>query len=150
MVKKKYINKDTIVDKISPKRIYIDRSDSSPNTKAIRLITNEKEVKNFLINNGFESIVLGNLHFKDQIKIFNNAEIIVGLHGAGFSNISFCKTGTKVIELKNTTDGKVIENLALNNNLIYKSINCEAVKFKVAQFGHINVPIESLKKIIES
>jgi len=149
-LKEKYINKESIGSKIFSKRIYIDRSDSSPNTKAKRLITNENEVKDFLFNNGFESAVLGNLHFEDQVKIFNNAEIIVGLHGAGFSNISFCKTGTKVIELKNTTDGKVIENLALNNDLIYKSINCEAVKFKIAQFGHINVPIESLKKIIES
>ena len=35
-------------------------------------------------------------------------------------------------------------------HLIYKSIKCEASKFKFAQFGHINVPISSLQKSIES
>ena len=49
-----------------------------------------------------------------------------------------------------TTDGKVLKNLAISNSLIYKSITSEAIKFKVAQFGHINVSINSLKKTIES
>ena len=49
-LKEKYIIKESISRKIFPKRIYIDRSDSSPNTKAIRLITNENEVKDFLLN----------------------------------------------------------------------------------------------------
>ena len=88
-----------------PRKIYIDRSDSSSNTKDLRLILNENEVKSFLAKEGFKNIVLSNIHFKDQAKIFNNAEIIVGLHGAGFANLCFCKPGAKVIELKNTTDG---------------------------------------------
>ena len=86
------------------------------------------------------------MHLRDQVKIFNNAEIIVGLHGAGFANLCFCKPGTKIIELRNTTDSKVLENLAISNSLIYKSINFEAIKFKVAQYGHINVSINLLKK----
>ena len=149
-LKEKYINNEINDNLNLPKKIYIDRSDSSSNTRDLRLIINENEVKSFLKNNGFEFLKLGNLHFKDQVKIFHNAEIIVGLHGGGFSNLCFCKPGTRVIELKNTTDRKVIENLAINNSLIYKSIKCEALKFKFSQFGHINVPISSLEKSIES
>jgi len=149
-LKEKYINKKLINNSTTPKKIYIDRSDSTSNTRSLRLIINENEVKNFLNNNGFKSITLGDLHFKDQVRLFDNAEIIIGLHGGGFSNLSFCKTGTKVVELKNTTDGRVIENLAINQGLVYKSIVCEATKFKIAQFGHINVSINSLKKVIES
>ena len=42
------------------------------------------------------------------------------------------------------------ENLAISNKLIYKSINCEATKYKMAQFGHINVSINKLKEIVEN
>ena len=150
-LKKKYIKSTDIEISKFPKKIFIDRSDSSANTKGLRLITNENEVKNFLIDKGFEPVVLGNFHFKEQIEIFNNAEIIVGLHGSGFANLSFCKPGTKVIELKSQTAGKVIEHLALTNQLIYKSISCEATKFKGShQFGHIEVSINLLEEIINS
>ena len=149
-LKKKYISNEINNKSIFPKKIYIDRSDSSSNARNLRLIINENEVKQFLTKNGFENIILGNMHFRDQVKIFNNAEIIVGLHGAGFANLCFCKPGTKIIEFRNTTDGKMYENLAISNSLIYKSINSEAIKFKLAQYGHINVSINSLKKIIES
>ncbi len=148
-LRNKYINQETKNETNLPKKIYIDRSDSSSNTKNLRLITNEEEIKKFLENKGFRSIALGNFHFKEQVKFFNNAEIVVGLHGAGFGNLCFCKPKTKVVELKMNTDGKVIENLAINNGLIYKSIICEALKYKMAQFGHINVSLDSLKKIVE-
>ena len=149
-LKQKYISNEINNKSIFPKKIYIDRSDSSSNTKNLRLIINENEVKQFLTKNGFENIILGNMHFRDQVKIFNSAEIIVGLHGAGFANLCFCKPGTKIIEFRSTTDGKMYENLAISNSLIYKSINSEAIKFKLAQYGHINVSIDSLKKTIES
>ena len=61
------------------------------------------------------------------MQIFNNADIIVGLHGAGFANLCFCKPSTKIIELKSNTAGKMIENMAAINNLTYKSISCEAI-----------------------
>ena len=150
-LKKKYIKSTDIEISKFPKKIFIDRSDSSANTKGLRLITNENEVKNFLIRNDFKPITLGNFHFKDQVKIFNNAEIIIGLHGGGFANLCFCKTGTKVVELQNSTYGKVIENLAKANELNYKSINCELSEYKgYNQFGHINVSINLLKETIES
>ena len=114
------------------------------------MLINENEVKNFLINKGFKSIILGNLHFSDQIKIFNNAEIIVGLHGAGFANMCFCKPDTKIVEIKSTKTKQVIENLARTNGLFYKSISFEPTNFvSENSFGQINVSINSLKKIIE-
>ena len=65
--------------------------------------------------------------------------------------LCFCKKGTKVVELQNTIYGKVIENLAKANELIYKSVNCEFSEYKgYNQFGHINVSINLLKETIES
>ena len=135
----------------TPKKVYIDRSDTSSNTKKLRSIVNENEVKDFLNSNGFEFISLGNFSFKDQVKIMNNADIVVGLHGAGFANFCFCKEKTKIVEFKSNTAGKMYENLARSNNLNYKVISCKPEKFDYQnQYGHINIPIMELKKTIES
>ena len=88
-------------------------------------------------------------HFSDQVKIFSNAEIVIGLHGAAFANLCFCKPGTKVFELVTATSGKMIENMAVINGLIHKSISCVPREYEYNQSGHINVSIDLLKKIIE-
>lgn len=133
------------------KKVYIDRSDSDSNTKKLRSIINEREVKEFLKNKGFKFIPLGNFSFKEQIEIMNNADMVVGLHGAGFANFCFCKPQTKVIEFKSSTAGKMYENLANSNNLIYKVISCRPEKFDYQnQYGHIKVPINKLEETIKS
>ena len=149
-LKKKFIKKN-INEKVNfSKKIYIDRGDSISNVKDLRSITNEEKVKQFLLQDGFKIIKLGDLHFKDQVLTFNNADIIVGLHGAGFANLAFCKSNTKIIELRNQTAGKMIENLAIKNKLFYKPLNCETNKFDHSnQFAHINVPIEKLEEFIK-
>jgi capsular polysaccharide biosynthesis protein len=149
-LKKKFIKKN-INEKINfSKKIYIDRGDSTSNIKDLRSITNEEEIKQFLLQNGFKTIKLGDLHFKDQVLTFNNADIIVGLHGAGLANLCFCRTGTKLIELKSNAAGVQYENLAIKNGLIYKSISCQPSKFDYKnQFGHINVPIKKLEEFIK-
>ena len=149
-LKKKFIKKN-INEKVNfSKKIYIDRSDSISNIKDLRSITNEEEIKQFLLQNGFKIIKLGDLHFKDQVLTFNNADIIVGHHGAGFANLAFCKSNTKIIELRNQTAGKMIENLAIKNKLFYKPLNCETNKFDHSnQFAHINVSIKKLEEFIK-
>ena len=149
-LKSKYIEAQPNSHSKFPKKIYIDRKDSSANTKNLRIIINDNDVKSFLRNEGFSPITLGNYHFKDQVRIFNNADFIIGLHGAGFANLCFCKPDTKVIDLMSNTAGKMYENLALTNGLIYKSISYEPENFKTNdQFGHINVSIKRLKETID-
>ncbi len=150
-LKKKFIKKN-INEKVNfSKKIYIDRSDSISNVKNLRSITNEEKVKQFLLQDGFKVIKLGDLHFKDQVLTFNNADIIVGLHGAGFANLAFCQSNTKIIELQSQAAGKAIENLAIKNKLFYKPLRCERIsKFDHPnQFGHIKIPIKKLEEFIK-
>ena len=92
----------------------------------------------------------GDFSFKDQVEIFSNAEAVVGLHGGGFANICFCKSGSKIIELKSQNAGKAIEHLAKTNELVYKSISCKPTKLdKNNQLGHINVSVDLLSKLIK-
>jgi hypothetical protein len=40
-----------------------------------------------------------NISIKEQIQTFSNAQIIIGVHGAGIANILWCREGTKVVEI---------------------------------------------------
>lgn len=149
-LKKKYLHKKDDNLKTG-KKIYIDRSDTKSNMGNLRSIINEEEVKEFLNTQGFETLTLGNFSFSGQVKIMNNADIIVGLHGAAFGSFCFCQPNTKIIEFKSKTAGKMYENLAKTNNLIYKVISCkpEGLDSK-NQYGNIKIPIDELKKTIEA
>ena len=135
-----------------PKKIYIDRGDSISNVARLRAIINESEIKNLLDKNGFTSIRLSNLQFLEQVILFNRADYIVGLHGAAFANMVFCKPKTKVLELKNNTiTDRVIENLAMTNNLNFSSIVCEQIGSNFSnQLGHIKVPLNILENKIKN
>ena len=150
-LKEKYVKNETNKNLNLPKKIFIDRSNQSLKKNKLRSVTNESEVKNFLSEKGFTSIVLEDLDFEEQVKIFNNAEFIVGLHGAGFANICFCKPSTKIVEFRSDTAGKMIENLAISNGLTHKFIESKPTKFKDNyQSGHIRVSIDLLNKIINN
>ena len=92
------------------------------------------------------------LNFQDQVDLFYNAECIVGLHGAGFANISFCKPNTQIIELRSFNAGLMYENLAKKNNLNYCPIITDEEQLKdykhPNQQGGIYIPIENLSKIL--
>ena len=81
----------------------------------------------------------------------SKSNIIVGLHGAGFANITFCNPKTRVIELKANPLDNVIKNLAKKNNLTHSSINSNLNEVeKNNQFGHVKVSIKELDKLIEN
>ena len=129
-----------------PKKFFIDRSDSKSNIKNLRKITNELEVKNELKKRGYESLRLSDFHFTDQIKLFNNAENIIGLHGAGFANLIFCKSKTKIIEFQVNTPLQMYKNLSLKCDLNYDSINVQSkTTHENKQLGEFEIPIEELK-----
>lgn len=108
------INKNTYPDVVLIKRSSPVELISDPNLKI--------QIGKWLINNGsarreikdihiveqflqkkykkrFKSYMLENLPFEEQVKIFYNAKMIVCAHGAGMSNMFFCKPHTRIIEV---------------------------------------------------
>ena len=132
------------------KKIYIDRDVGSSEQLPLRYISNENQVKKYLLKNNFISVKLHELKFIDQVKLFNNAKCIVGLHGGGFANIVFCNPKTKIIELRGTHSGNPIENLAKKNDLNYVSITVNAKQNFPNQQGGIHIPIETLTRLVEN
>jgi len=47
----------------------------------------------------FETVFCEDLKLYDVVNILNNAEVVMGLHGAGLANLIFCRLGTTVVEL---------------------------------------------------
>jgi hypothetical protein len=64
--------------------------------------TNEPEVESFLAEHGFETVAPGELSFRAQIELFEQAETIVGT-GAGLFNMTFSPPGTKVLQFQEST-----------------------------------------------
>jgi len=139
--------------KIEKKNVFIERNDMISTSSSQRLLSNENEVKNYLIENNYISVKLHELNFIEQVRLFYNSKSIVGLHGSGFANTVFCESGTKVIEFRSHGAGTVIENLARKNNLNYHSIISKSdplYKFESpTQQGKIKVSIDRLSKIIK-
>ena len=87
-------------DGLKPERkIYISRQ------KAIkRKITNEDEVTLLLLSLGYEIHFFEDYDLNKQIEIMGQTKILVGLHGAGLTNMLFMKSGGKILELRNEGD----------------------------------------------
>ena len=86
---------------------------------------------------------------EDEIKIFNSAEIVVGLQGAGFTNLIWSNNKTKIIELRSKYTNKLYQNLAKQNQINFNFIESEPVGTSIAKhFGAININLEELKKLI--
>ena len=153
-LKDNFLKQNITSNKKNIKKVYIDRSNKTPDRPPQRSITNEDEVKKYLLKNNFALVKLHDIKFSDQVELFYNAKCIVGLHGGGFANLAFCKPGTKVIELRSTNAGTPIENLANKNDLNYKSIIVEATQIDKFDFpnqqGSIQIPISSLIKALEN
>ena len=84
----------------SSKRIIVSRGSSTT-----RRWLNENECINLLDTLNFKLIDPSKLSLSQQVEAFSNAEIILGPHGAGLSNIMFCNPGTKVIEIRSQEQG---------------------------------------------
>ena len=147
-LRKKYI-KTKYTKKNTCKNFFISR-ESDSNLSSRKIINNEK-LKKYLFSLGFKSIILSNLSFKNQVKMFNNANFIIGLHGAGFANMVFCNPSTKIIEITSHEGGNAISNLAKKCKLNYKKIIEKNITTKLQfQNAHILVDINKLKKTIFS
>ena len=150
-LKEKFLLNSKPSKKNYPKNIFIDRTDPTSDSSKVRSLINESEIKKFLKQKNFTLVRLHELSFVDQVHYFNNAEYIIGLHGGGFANLSFCRSDTKVIEFRMEKAGPIIENLAKNNDLKFDSIifNLENTDYN-KQSGHFKVPLNILEEKMDN
>lgn len=90
-IKNIIINEEAYNEK-KGKKIFLSRL----NYRYSRFI-NEKEIVGVFEEYGFESVYTGDLSFEEQVKLFDEADIVAGATGAAFANIAFCRPSTKII-----------------------------------------------------
>lgn len=71
-----------------PKKIFLSR-------KGVLRNYNQDEVFDYLSVYGFTKVFMEDLSFLDQVRTVQHADIIVGPTGAAWTNLIFCKPGTK-------------------------------------------------------
>jgi len=72
-------------------RLYVER-------ERLRTVENAAEVREFLERAGFVTIRLEGMPFAEQVRLFADAEFVVGPHGAGLANLLFTPPSARVIE----------------------------------------------------
>ncbi|WP_071455509.1 glycosyltransferase family 61 protein [Gloeomargarita lithophora] len=85
-------HRDTNYSKIE--KIYISRSKASR-----RRILNEAEILDYLTPLGYVPCWLEDLSFLEQVSLFSQAKFVIGLHGAGLTNIAWCPPGGRLLEI---------------------------------------------------
>lgn len=113
------------------RRLFLSRR-----TQQVRRLLNEDVMLPLLAAHGIESVVLDALTLPEQVTLLQGAELIVGVHGAGLTNMLFLPPGAAVVEL---LDGNRLNqcyyNLATNLALPYYLVPCQA---KVVASVHEN------------
>jgi hypothetical protein len=107
------------------RRIYIARGDAARSRK----VSNEAEVIDVLQRQGFEILYLTKVSVIDQVKIFNEAELIVAVHGGGLSNLVYCEPGTTLLELfPDQYVRHYYYDICVKRNITYDYLLCESDK----------------------
>jgi len=107
------------VDVDASDKIFVSRQDAS-----IRRVHNYDELSNFLTANGFDIVVPSDYSVIEQAHIFNNANMIVGPHGAGLTNLLFAENAT-VIELWGNKLSTTFERLSQICGHEYSRLQCD-------------------------
>lgn len=88
-----------------------------------RIANNQEEILEFLKPYGFKPICMEELSFEEQVNYFKNAKFIIGISGAAWTNLLFCRNSPKAICFltSNAAEASAFSNLAsfFNVNLLH-------------------------------
>ncbi len=101
--------------------VYISRSNAIS-----RQVINEDEVMDLLSKYGFQKYNLENQSLEQNAALFNEANIVVGAHGAGLTDIVFCNN-TSVVELFGSRVKPPYRRIAAELGLEYRELHCKPV-----------------------
>ncbi len=81
------------------RRIYVSRQDAPR-----RRVANEDEIRPVLAKHGVEFVSMAGLSYAEQAACLGEAELVVGLHGAGLTHMILMRPDTRVLELRTSGD----------------------------------------------
>jgi hypothetical protein len=75
-------------------RIYVSRGKA-----ASRRVLNESEIEPLLKRHDFQVVLMEDIPFKQQVEICAKANVLIGPHGAGLTNLLYCAPNSKIGEI---------------------------------------------------
>lgn len=72
-----------------------------PRRGSYRSLKNNDEVENYFKSQGFVFLEPHKITLEEKVRLFNSAKVVVGPYSSAFSNLIFCKPGTKVLIMSN-------------------------------------------------
>jgi capsular polysaccharide biosynthesis protein len=84
----------------SGEKIYVSRLNHSQVGASTRVMINERDLIEHLVQIGFRIVAPEALSVPEQIRTFSSAQMVVGPSGSGMFNIVYCRPGTKVIDIE--------------------------------------------------
>jgi hypothetical protein len=118
--------------------IYISRENAIG-----RQVVNEDALVDMLSQNNFEKFILEERSVKENILLFSKADTVVSPHGAGLTDILFCRNPT-IIELFGSRKNDAYEQIADLLNFDYIGLDCEPVA------NDIRVNVDKISNLIDS
>ena len=117
--------------------VYISRSEAVE-----RRVVNEDEVMDTLSEYGFRRYHLEDLSVEENVTLFNEADIVIGAHGAGLTDLLYCGDGS-VIELFGSKVKIPYQRLSDTMGITYEKLECEPSS------TDIYVDVETLSTVVE-
>jgi len=119
--------------------VYISRSNAVE-----RRITNEQAVIEVLSQYGFKSYVLEEQSVAENVQLFNEADAVVGAHGAGLTDLIYCDDAV-VLELFGSKIKNPYEHLADTVDVDYQPLQCQPDSTDIyVEIGHLERTLENM------
>ncbi len=127
------------------KKIYISRKKAG-----YRKILNEPALELLLNSEGFNKVFLEDFSFDEQVQLLHEANIVLGIHGAGLTNILFMQPGSHIINLISDQHHEFCYlSIASVANVNYSHINCQSHTKKTnPAYNDITVDVNKIKEIL--
>ena len=121
----------------------------SRNDAAMRKILNEDEIIPALKDLGFTIMRASDMPLADQIEAFRQAKVVVSAHGAGLTNILFCRPGTRLVEIfpEDGVHGSAFTRLSSHLDFDYYFVVGARVENRHSAKNRINADIILIKPI---
>lgn len=127
------------------KKVFISRKDAGS-----RKMLNEDEVFELFQAAGFEKYVLSDLTLVEQIRLFNNADIVVGALGSGMANVIFCNDNVLVIDIFQARRDTTIYYLCQTLGFSYRCVKTmEFIDANDGQYDSV-VPLDVIQDLIKT
>ena len=127
---------------VATRRVYAARS-----AGGVRSLLNEPAVAALLQEMGFEKVYFEQLSFLEQLHLMQETTVLVGVHGAGMTNMLFLPPEAKVVELLNEGHGDLCYfRLASCLRLPYLWVPCAGLSEDLANQSDMVVDIDLLRQ----